>query len=300
MTRRGRGAREQRSAIDRVPSRRLVRSAGFQKCFALRSPCLIHWIAPVPDGLRNANDALLPPQGRHPESPVTALASRFSSIRARLVLLVASVFLPLFLLSAFIAVRYADAERRVVEARRYDVANNLAGLLQRDTERISAVLRTLAVSPDLAEGRLELFRRHAEAAVKVANLDAVALSDASGGELFSTANAPARPPRAVRLPSGALDGPATISGVTAWGDGSKPIFVVSVPVAREGHALQSLTAAVSVERLRGVFEEAGMSRDWIAAIVDANGKFLARSRESRSVLDTRRTTSDRQASAHRG
>ena len=96
-----------------------------------------------------------------------AVSERFPSIRLRLLLLIGSVLVPLLLLALFIAVRYANAERRVVEAQRYDIVNNLAYLLQRDIERVKGVLWGLAVSPDLAEGRLDVFRRHAEASMKI-------------------------------------------------------------------------------------------------------------------------------------
>ena len=124
-----------------------------------------------------------------------AVSQRVPSIRLRLILLIASVLIPLLLLALFIAVRYADAERRVVEAQRYDIANNLAYLLQRDIERVKGVLWGLAVSPDLAEGKLDVFRRHAEAATKLAGIDAIMLHNASGEELVSTVAGPPRTQR---------------------------------------------------------------------------------------------------------
>ena len=207
------------------------------------------------------------------------IGSRTLSIRLRLVLLIASVAIPLLLLALFIAVRYADAERRVVEAQRYDVANNLTYLLQRDIERVKGVLWSLAASPDLAEGRLDVFRRHAEATAKLAGIDAITLFNASGDELASTAAAPLRLRQGTQLLDGAFDGRTTVSGVTNLGDGTRPVFLISVPVARRGGVFQALNAVLSVEPLSRLFDEAGMSRDWVAAIVDSKGIFLARSRD---------------------
>ena len=57
------------------------------------------------------------------------VTSRQSSTQSRLLRVIAIVIIPAMLLCAYLSVRYAEAERRVIEAQRLDAVNNLTLLL---------------------------------------------------------------------------------------------------------------------------------------------------------------------------
>ena len=198
------------------------------------------------------------------------------SIRTYLNALVLVVVVPLLVLAWLLAANYARSQTRVLEAQRSDVVSNLAFLVERDTERIVSALKTLAVSPELENGKLDVFRQHLEAAFPVG--EQVMLVDRSGAVLVATQAA-----RGVRVvPIGddhfkkVFEGRINVSGFREEAVSRKPSFMVSVPVTIAGKVTYVLSADVGVERLAGLFSEAELKPQWIAAIVDANGLLLAR------------------------
>ncbi len=64
----------------------------------------------------------------------------------------------------------------------------------------------------------------------------------------------------------------------------RPIFIVSVPVHRNGEVVAVVSAGAGLERLSGLFAEAGLGADWVAAIIDRNGTLMARSRSAALYL----------------
>ncbi len=219
----------------------------------------------------------------------TRLRSRVSSaVTARLSaaplviqlwLLIAVVLVPLVTVSAYLAYRVAAAERAVIEARRSDVTNSLAFLVDRELAVISGNLRALAQSPRLLAGDLIAFRQHAEGVAHLPHINAIVLSDLTGQMLVSTLVAHGEPlPRRAdtEVFGGALQGTTAISGVTVGRESQKPVIVITVPVRRSGQIDQVLSADVGLDRFQGLFAEAGVEDGWTVGVVDRNGLFVAR------------------------
>ena len=90
-----------------------------------------------------------------------------TTIRWRLFGLIAGVVCPFVAVTGLLACNYADAELRVIEARRFDEANNLSFLVDGEVKAIQSMLKILAAFPQLKNGDFEGFRPLAEAAVFV-------------------------------------------------------------------------------------------------------------------------------------
>ena len=89
-----------------------------------------------------------------------------------MVLSLALLFPPLAF-AGLLANRYADAERRIVEAQRTDVANNLNDLIERELESVASLLRGLTASPDLAAERFPQFQAHSDGAARLGRLEQI-------------------------------------------------------------------------------------------------------------------------------
>jgi len=213
---------------------------------------------------------------------VTAFARlrrRDQTIRFRIIALIAIMLVPLIGLSAYLAVQYAGAQKRVIEAQRHDVVNNLTFLLDSEIAGITGTLTALAVSPDLVNDDFQRFRRHAEAAVQQPNIRSIQVLDRAGKQIDTTMMSPDQP-----LPNQTDDGSvaAVFSGRTTVSSlfvsgADRPFFCVAVPVRRDGRVIYALEICIFTEQLAGLFCEAGIEPGWVAGIIDRNGLFLARS-----------------------
>ena len=207
-------------------------------------------------------------------------ATRSWTIRQLLWLQVAGAVALLFLVGTVLAINYAAAERRVIEAQRVHVAANLTHLVDRELANIIAALQALAASPAAQSRDFEALRSQAAAAAWLRSLSDIAIVELSGTQLFSSAvptgqPVPSRPDMGALLP--AFEGKIVVSDYAIGVSTQSPIFFVTVPVLRDAGISYVLSAGIKLDHLNGIFAEAGLPADWVSAIVDRNGIFLARS-----------------------
>ncbi len=200
------------------------------------------------------------------------------SIRAHLLILIGAVITPVLILVAVLGFANASAQRRVIEAVQRDVADNLTHLLDREFTRVIAVLQTLADLPALDTMPSPAFRPLAATVATAHALDAIGVYDRAGQLLATSLPLETLPIRNDMAPiAAAFEGRVAISGFQIGLVSKNPLFIVSVPIRRNGTITTVLTAGVGPARLSGLFAEAGLKADWPAAIVDRNGIFMSRS-----------------------
>ncbi len=214
--------------------------------------------------------------------------SWWSSIEARLIILIAAGLLPIVGFSAFLAYRYANAERHVIEAQRDDAASNLSHLLDGETGAISTLLSGLAQSPDLLKGDIETFRTYADRLVGE-RIAVIALLDASGQQLMSTF-VPLDDPLPKRTDmsvfESVLRGKTLVSNVIQGTAVQRPIISIAVPVFRNKTPTYVLSAVVYPERFVMLFSKAGVNPEWAAAVVDREGRFVSRNLNPERLVGT--------------
>ena len=201
------------------------------------------------------------------------------SIRTRLIWLIAVSVLPLLALSGWLAASRAEAERQGIEARRFDLVNNLTFLIEREISHIEGVLLGLSTSPELGSGDFATFRRQAETVVASAELGVIAVLDKTGQQLVSTDLADGQPlPKRDDLTpiQAAFDGQNVVSQLTEGTASKRPVILITIPVRRDGQIVYALSAGLFPERLTKLFAEAGIPVNWTSAVVDRNGRFIAR------------------------
>ncbi len=89
----------------------------------------------------------------------------FSSTRGRLLSLIATIAIPAMAITIYLSFRYADAERRVIEARRFDEVTNLTFLIDGQIRAVETALNNMAGSATLIQNDFKNFRPIAERAL---------------------------------------------------------------------------------------------------------------------------------------
>lgn len=216
--------------------------------------------------------------GREPASkgPSRIVAKPFASITTYLIGLLLTVVVPVLALAAILAAHWAVAERRVVEAQRADVTNNLNNLIEREIKSIEGLLMGLSASPELNAGRYSALPNLTTALAGPSHLRAVVVVDRDGAPVASSSGVD---PSVSTKPTlqALIQQRTVVSDLLADPGSGRKYFVVGMPISIGGvdHALGAVLEAEGLQRL---FNEGLLRTDWVAALVDRKGIFLARSR----------------------
>lgn len=199
-------------------------------------------------------------------------------LRQILLALVAITQVPtLITMGALSYVQY-QRERESVTDQMVESSRVLAVSLRERIEKVQKVLDELA--PDVPDdpARLGEFEEKAQSLLPVAGVDAISLVAASGQLVMNT-----RVPYGTPLPMAAQPamqvfqrGRRTTIDLTPGAITGKLVAGVGVPVVRESHIKYALSAGMEPERFRQLIAERNLPRGWIAAIVDTQGRIVAR------------------------
>ena len=225
------------------------------------------------DGASTSLDALMPDLGRLR----SFRSNRPRTIRFLIVSLVVLILAPLISVIALLAVSLANTKRALIEIELVDIAGQVTTMADREVASTIGMLLGLATSGDLAAGELADFRKHASALAAQPHIVHVWAFDPRGK---TVAAAPAPGATAVAghadLLKRVLEGGTVVSPVR--GEGLENTrAVIAVPVIAAGRVAFGVAAEIRVDHLSRFFAAAGMKPDWAAAIVDENGRYVARS-----------------------
>ncbi len=205
---------------------------------------------------------------------------RDPTIRSRVTTLIAIALLPFIGLLAWLGIEFAAVQRHVIEVQRVEIANNLTHLLDRELAAIQGTLIGLGSSEALSAGDFERFRRHADGVVDLPDIEAIRVYAPTGDIVFTT-QVTSEPPVPAKDRANIINlvfrGQTIVSDIHADNNAERPIFSVTVPVTKNGSIAFAISADVLPDRLNTLFSEAGVKADWVSAIVDRTGHFVARS-----------------------
>ena len=199
-------------------------------------------------------------------------------IRTFLILFALALTLPLLGLAIFALNQMASAEEVDIERRVMQAAEELAGDIDRELDRITVTLETLATSAALASNDFAAFHRQAIQALK-RDRAGILLIDRNYRQLLNTRAVFGTP-----LPS--TSDPETVQRVFDTGQrqvsnlftglvSGEPIVNVIVPVL-DGD-LYVLAMAVDAKRFERLLQGQRHDAEWITGITDNKGIILARS-----------------------
>jgi two-component system, sensor histidine kinase and response regulator len=204
-------------------------------------------------------------------------------IRTSLAMLVLACLLPGVLMSAyFIVAQYqqdkAKAIRNVIAT-----ARAVAASMDRDLSNIESGLNVLASSSALEDDDLISFYQQAHKALPYQHINNYVLIDGAGRQLINTLKplggalpAVGGPPQLLRVTEVAKP---VLTDIFVGPVTQRPIVALGIPVMRQGRVVYSLSAGIFPERLAELLRAQQLPDSWISAVLDSQGKVVARSRD---------------------
>ncbi|RYF42472.1 MAG: response regulator [Comamonadaceae bacterium] len=205
------------------------------------------------------------------------------TLRTRLLLLAASGLVPLALMLS-LGIAYLVEQRRA-EAQRsaLDISRALATAVDAELDSVAAVLETMGLNDELDSADFRVFYDAASRIAHQRGWRQVVLSDGEGRILMRTGDAygsPAvKPVEPVSLAQAVATRARVVSGVVETPHHASDSFAVRVPVIRGDSLVYVLTGVLSTESILKVLTLQKIPAGSVAAVFDASGRRIARSRE---------------------
>ena len=202
---------------------------------------------------------------------------RPKTIRFEIVSLVAIILVPLISVIALLAINLAKTKRQLIELELVEMASKVTAMADREVASRIGMLMGLATSGYLATGETSDFQKHASALAEQRNIVQVWGFDKDGTTVSSSGSPEAASAATDRdLITRVFNGESLVAVVR--GEGLKnTTVVITVPVIVDGRVTFGVAAEIHVDHLSKLFGAAGLKEDWAAAIVDDNGRYVARS-----------------------
>lgn len=204
-------------------------------------------------------------------------------------LLALATALPLLLLAMIIFLQMVNQERQSIRQGLLTNARTLAGLVDSEIGTHAAIASTLANSPELQAGNFQEFWQEANKALEFVPGSWLKVTSPDGTTLMATLV-----PVGTALPILAAQelvarafatGKIQVSDVLLAATSQRLSILVMVPVYRDGKPIFCITIGVPPDRFLKLLETQ-YSQDYVVAIADRQGKFVARIPEHTERLGT--------------
>ncbi len=199
-----------------------------------------------------------------------------------------ALVLPILILAAALAWSYAQAERGRIEQDALKTAHEVMAETDRELAGLIATTRVLAASRSLQRDDLDTFDALARDVYQQIGINVV-LRDRESRQVVNT-----RVPRGTPLPTNVeTESDRTVmetkkpfvSNLFIGAVTRRPLFIVNVPVLRNGDIVYFLNLSLEPERMRDVILEAPLAAGWTAAIADRRGSVVAHSTSHEVMLN---------------
>jgi PAS domain S-box-containing protein len=205
-------------------------------------------------------------------------------------LLVLVCVLPAWALTTGIIVAYGLRERSAQEQGMVAMARALTQAVDRELESSVTALQALAASRLIADGDFAGFQRETSQVLPHLAGSSIVLANSSGQELTNTFLAYGNPlPRispgsARSLETAFRTGKPAISDLFIGNQKDQPVVTIGVPVMLDDKVAYYLALAIHPERLAEILKRQHFPDDWVAAITDSTGTFVARTRNQAQFI----------------
>ncbi|MEZ5899107.1 MAG: PAS domain S-box protein [Hyphomicrobiaceae bacterium] len=201
------------------------------------------------------------------------------TIRFRILSLIGFILFPLILASIWMTYDSASTKRRIVELERLEITNRISSAVDQQIAIPIGMLVGLAVADELVQGDFADFRRQASKLVPEPNITRIWAFTPKGKVKATTETDPKTPADYALDPvtmERVFSGQPAVSPVRGEGL-SHATVVISAPVKSNGKVIFGLAAEIRVASLSSIFADHGLGKNWAAAIVDRNNRYVARS-----------------------
>jgi len=207
-----------------------------------------------------------------------------TSIRSRILSLVALILVPVTLLFAAAVYNVASAKRELIEADRMQVTNRVSAAVDQEISVTLGMLMGLATTDDLVQGAFGPFLKQAGVVGRQPHVLSVWAFSGEGNVVSATVPGASRILEAAMLEK-VRKGEVAVSDVHGEGVANASV-VIAVPDINSRNPGYGIAASMNVAPFSRLFAENGMGTQWIAAIVDRNGRFVARSLDAEGRVGT--------------
>jgi signal transduction histidine kinase/CheY-like chemotaxis protein len=204
-------------------------------------------------------------------------------IRIFIALMVAAIMLPLVLASAF-AVNQIRLEEKVASlASLHKTVDAISLIVDRDIQSSVAAMMALGNSEHLQTGNFEAFYAQAKA-INRWNDTWVALYKSDGTQVFHTsvpfAAQPTTPVTSALAEKAISTQKPFVSDIFVGPVTGRELIAVYVPTSSVGFTKYVVAQGFSLSHWRDIAKQQDMPADWIVAVIDRAGRFIARSHKS--------------------
>jgi len=215
--------------------------------------------------------------------PTSTVIPRPRSALTQIMAIMLGLLLPAFAYAGYLIAHHAATERSRYHSEAVEIARRTVAAIDRELSRQLLVLKVMALSPLLREGRIAEFYPEALAAKQLINAEIVVKND-EGHHLINTRRPWGEPMLASLTDADrralASDAP-TISDLYRSSLVRLPIVSVAVP-ARLGDLGKGLVnTGILPTSLVELLQQQGLPDVWTVAIVDGNDRIVARSQQHR-------------------
>lgn len=204
-----------------------------------------------------------------------------------MVLMAAAILLPVVLAAAIAMHKIREGEREAALRGLRETVRATALIVDREVQGSLFALKALGNSTHLETGNLRAFYDQAAALNRAPDVWTLLL-DADGQQLLNTVlpfGSPLPPPVARdRVAQVVATGKPLITDLLQGPVTGKLLTVIYVPATAAGGRKYVVAQAFGVDHWRANVFDAGLPRDWIVAVVDRAGRFIARSHEATELL----------------
>ena len=205
--------------------------------------------------------------------------------RFYLVALVLAVAAPSILVTGYLLMRYAEAERARLEEQVRDEARAIASALDRRFASMIEAVQVLALTQDLDRQGLEEFHARAARAKGILGRNIV-LRDLDGQQIVNPRASQGQPlPRTLRQADIAVlaTGRPQVSDVFESPLDKEKIVSLVIPVLRDGKIIYLLNLSQDLSYFEGLLSDVRMPAEHIGLIMDSNGVVVSRSPGRRAI-----------------
>ncbi|MDP2135307.1 MAG: sensor histidine kinase [Sulfuritalea sp.] len=197
-------------------------------------------------------------------------------------------------MGAFLIFSYWQNEQTRVGDAAISRARAVTSAVDRQVGITQAALHVLATSPLLTKSDLAGFHAQAEVALPTLDAETLVLVDRTGPLRLSTSHPwgtplPQLPNPSVLLQHILKTGKPGLSDLFLGPISGKLIYIVGVPVTRDGSIVYSLNASASPTQMLKLLSEQKLPDNWRAAIIDSSGSIVARTHEMDKFLGSKAT-----------
>jgi signal transduction histidine kinase len=196
--------------------------------------------------------------------------------------------LPILILIGMLTWSYAETEHARIEQDAVRSAHDVIAATDRELAGLIATTEVLALSRSLQSDDLDAFDAQARRVNREIGINVV-LRNRESQQLVNT-----RLPRGAPLPTNVdRDSDLTVlatkkpfvSNLFIGGVTRKPLFMVNVPVLRNGEVAYFLSLSLAPEQMRDLILETRLPAGWTAGIVDRRGFVVAHSSRHEAMLN---------------